>query len=174
MAPELATLAPQLSDEQVIYLFAALEKDNKEIEDDRFDGSEEDKRKAREKDFVKQLKTWIGKPDKRQKQIISVYTPQFRSTFEQWLQYRKRIQTEARRLFANRHINPDFSSQLEKLLINPDQYKTPEYLQNSVFNSNLFAAMAEELTRSLTAKQRRKFIKEIQSYIDDITDLMED
>lgn len=174
LAPGLAELAVQLSDEQVIYLFAALEKDNHDIAQQAASANEPDKLAQRRDSFTQQISRWIGKPTSQQEKIIASYAPQFRSTMQQWLSYRRQIQALARGLFANRHTNPHFIRELRQLLLNADDYRPSDYLQNRQFNSTLFAAMAGDICVSLTATQKRKFIQEIQRYIDDITDLMEE
>lgn len=177
LSPELAEMAPMLTDDQVIYFFAQLEKENAEEEEERReeleDETEEERLEDRVKRVTKQVEEFIGKTTPQQRQLINDFAPQFQSTYDYWLTYRRETQQVARQLFATRDNNPKFVEQLKDLMTNPDVYRSPEHVRIGDENSLLYATMLSELQASLTDKQKRKLNKELDDIIEDIEDLME-
>ena len=172
LSPELANMATELSDEQIVYLFAALEKDNQKEEEEREDLDPEERIDDRTERIIDQIEEMIGKTTSDQRQIIATYSPQYQSTFDHWLSYRRAIQSEARTLFATRDSNPNFVADLTDLMLNPDAYRSEEYQAITAQNRLLMATMLSEIHTTLTDKQKRKLSKEISAIIDDLEDLM--
>lgn len=177
VSPGLAKLAPALSDEQVVYLFAQLEKENEEEEEERReeleDKTEQERLDKRVKRVTKQVEEYIGKTNSEQRQLIRDYTPQFQSTYDYWLTYRRETQQVARELFSNRANNPAFVEELTNLMTNPDVYRSPEHIRIGDENSLVYATMLSKLQASLTEKQKRKLNKEIDDIVEDLEDLIE-
>ena len=81
ITPELANMAQKLSDEQVIRLFAALEKDNKESESsikEIDEKSPEEQAKQRIEDLREDMSSRIGALTDEQKAIIDRFAPTFK------------------------------------------------------------------------------------------------
>ena len=116
----------------------------------------------------------IGHVSKDQAQIIESYSPQFQSTYDYWITYRREIQQKARELFASRDSNPAFVEQLTDLMLNPQTFRTERHQQIIEQNRLLYATMIAEIHSTLTDKQKRKLNKEISAIIDDLEDLMSD
>lgn len=177
LSPEIANMAKTLSDEQVIRLFAALEKDNKEEEEEYLEErgeSEEERAEKRVEDITEDMEERIGSLTEQQEAIVAEYAPQFASTYEDWIAYQRTIQDAARALFVTRASNPDFTRDLMKVMNNPDDYRSESYLQKREQNRALYASMASELAQTLTSDQKRKLLKKIQDIIDDLNDLVDD
>lgn len=174
LAPELSDMAVQLSDEQVTDLFEKLEDDNlDEIEErEKVDPEERDEKQV--KRIEKQVKQWIGKLTSEQKQIVAEYSPQFRSNFDNWIQYRRDIQAAAKTLFESRNNDPEFSGKLLAMLTNPEAFQQQAFLENSEHNRQLSAQMMSELNQTLTNKQKKHFNRELDDLIDDLDDLIRD
>lgn len=174
LSPELAQMATELTDDQVVYLFAALEKDNQKEEDEREEEAldEAERIDDRTDRIVDQIEDMIGKTTADQRQIIATYSPQYQSTFDHWLTYRRAVQAEARTLFATRDTNPEFVSELTALMLDPDAYRSEQYVAITEQNRLLMATMLSEIHSTLTDKQKRKLSKEISAIIDDLEDLM--
>lgn len=174
LSPELASMATSLSDDQVVYLFAALEKENQENEEEREELSDEERQERRIEDITEQVEEMIGRVTDDQEQIIESYSPKFQSTYDYWLSYRREIQQKARELFATRDSNPAFVEQLTDLMLNPQAFRTERHQQIIEQNRLLYATMIAEIHSTLTDKQKRKLSKEISAIIDDLEDLMGD
>ncbi|WP_100641580.1 DUF6279 family lipoprotein [Alteromonas facilis] len=172
LAPELAQMAVSLSDDQVVYLFAALEKENQEREENRADMDDEERLERRRDDLYEDVEEMIGKLTNEQKQIIELYVPLFESTVDEWIAYRRDVQQRARVLFTMRRENPDFVSQLTELMLNPDVYRSEKHKETQAHNRLLYTTMISEIHSTLTNKQKRKLEEEISAIIADLEDLM--
>lgn len=171
ISPKLAEIAKTLDDEQVVSLFAALEKDNKEEDEERQDALEKSD-KERVKERVERIEDTIteriGKLSSEQKQIVGTYATQFISTGEEWLSYRRNIQNAARKLFVTRKYNDNFEAELIALMQNPDSYKSDIYIQSSDHNMTVSATLIAELFTTLSDKQRETLIENIDELIDTV------
>ncbi|BFT30294.1 DUF6279 family lipoprotein [Alteromonas sp. D210916BOD_24] len=169
ISPELAVLANELSDDQVIALFAALEKDNKEEEEERLAvlAKPEAKRLADRKERIEEsIAERIGKLSNTQKQIIATYAEQFVSTSEDWLTYRREIQNAARRLFVTRTTNINFANELTQLMQNQDRFKSESYIQASGHNTKVTATMLAEIFTTMSEKQKATLVENIEELIE--------
>ncbi|MBJ2129329.1 hypothetical protein JC525_10295 [Alteromonas sp. IB21] len=171
ISPELALIAKTLDDEQVVSLFAALEKDNKEEEEERLEllaKSEEKRLEERVERIEETINERIGKLTVEQKQIVRTYASQFISTGDEWLKYRRNIQNAARKLFVTRTFNSDFERDLVTLMQNPDSYKTDVYKQSSGHNMTVTATLISEIFSTLTDNQRERLIENINDLINTV------
>lgn len=174
ISPDLSVLAMQISDQQVADLFAELEKNNVEQEEERNELSIEERLENSEDDIADQLKEKIGRLTNEQKAIIRQSVPQFSSTFEYWIDYRRDIQQRSLALMMQRNSLPNFSQQLEDLIKSPDDFKSSEYLAAIEHNRTAYAQLMAKINETLTPKQQKKLGKEIQELIDVIDDLIDD
>ena len=172
--PELAELAVHLTDDQVVFLFDVLEKDNTDDEEDFAKLSDEEKAKDRVEDIQRQVKDYIGKLSKQQKSIIAEYSPQFRSNTKHWLAYRRAIQANSRELMLNHREDPDFVEKLRAIMLNPHVYRSEEYMQNREFNRQLNAQLMADISVTLTPKQKNRLNRKLKGFIEDLEDLIND
>ncbi|MCU7554208.1 DUF6279 family lipoprotein [Alteromonas sp. ASW11-19] len=176
IAPELAQLATTLNDEQVIRLFAALEEDNKEEEEEyreRMQEPEEERLEQRIDDMTDNLEDRIGELSDQQKRIIKRYAPQYASTFGDWITYRRNIQNAGRKLFILRDSNPAFTDELVTVMSNPDNYRSPDYQLKRQQNRELYTKMIAEIASTFTAAQKRHLITELDEMVADLEDLLD-
>ena len=174
VSPELAAIAKTLDDEQVVTLFAALEKDNKEEEEERqeaLEKSEAERLKDRIERIQETISERIGDLSKEQKQIVSTYAQQFISTGDAWIKYRRNIQNAARKLFVSRKQNERFEQELVSLMQNPDNYKSDVYKQSSAHNMTVTATLLAEIFSTLSEKQRQTLIENVDELIETVDNL---
>ncbi len=177
ITPPLASMAGELSDEQVIRLFAALEKDNKETEEkieETNEWSEQERMEDRVESLEEDMEERIGRLTEEQKQLIQDMAPGFMPSRELWLAYRRDLQQRARVLFAGRKNNPEFTEQLTALMLNPEQYRSEAFLQVWRNNRQQHARLASSVASSLTAKQKGKLEDEINDMIASLEDLLDE
>ncbi|MGY0641745.1 MAG: DUF6279 family lipoprotein [Paraglaciecola chathamensis] len=174
VSPELVNLAPYLTDEQVIDLFAELNEQNEERIEKRKERTLEERLEKNIEDTQDNAKEFIGKLRPEQKAIIVTYADEFKSSFDLWMAYRQRIQKAAFEMLLNKRQEPDFQQNFLDLLSHPERYQDDELVLISQHNNQVYAAMLAELGQSLSAKQKNKALNELQNLIDDITDLQED
>ncbi|WP_160178010.1 DUF6279 family lipoprotein [Paraglaciecola mesophila] len=174
VSPELASLAPHLTDKQVIDLFAELNELNEERIEKRKERTLEERLEKNIEDTQDNAKEFIGKLSPAQKTIIVTYADEFKSSFDLWMAYRQRIQKNAFEMLLNERHELDFPQRFLDLLSHPERYQDDELVTISQHNNQVYAAMLAELGQSLSAKQKKKALNELQNLIDDITDLQED
>ncbi|MDC0602731.1 DUF6279 family lipoprotein [Aliiglaciecola sp.] len=174
ISPELTSLAVNLTDQQIESFFEILEEDNLENIEERQDSTVEERVKENRKRTQKQVKKWIGRLSTGQKRLVDEHVNEFESTFDEWIKYRRNIQEASKTLLLSRNDNPNFAQQLTTLMANPDQFRSETYLKANQHNRDVFATLLTKLNSTLTEKQRRRAINEIDDLIDDIDDLMND
>ncbi len=176
IAPQIALIALDVSDEQLIRFFAALEEDNKEEDEELAENqakSEEERLVERIEDLTEDLEERIGDLTDEQHNIVAEYAPFFKSTHADWIEYRRSMQRASRKLFVTRPYNDDFVGELVTLINSPDDFRSERYKRNREKNSETYALLIADIAKVLTAKQKKKLLNEIQDIIDDLEDLME-
>ena len=171
VSPELVKMAKNLSDEQIVTLFAALEKENKEEEEELAaieEDSAEERMEKRIERMEENVSARIGKLSKEQKQIIATYADQFVPTMEEWISYRRNIQNAARRLFVARRVDSEFENKLLVLMKQPETYRSKAFNEASEHNTKTMATMIAEVASTLTTKQKDKLIENIDEFIETI------
>lgn len=174
VSPELAHLAPHLSDEQANTMFAELEKQNQKRIEKHQRKNFEQRLTENIKDTQENAREFIGKLSPEQKNIIVTYADKFQSSFDLWMTYRQRIQQAAHGMLLKERSKPDFAQKFLTLLTHPEAYQDEGLALVSAHNNQVYAAMLAALTTSLSPKQKRKAMDELQDIIDDISDLQED
>ena len=175
VSPELAQLAAQLTDEQVESLFKELSEENDEIAEKLAEAegkSEDEVTESRVEDIEDGISDYVGRLSKQQKAIIRQYAPDFHGTRALWLAYRKDFQLAARKLIDKREINPEFETEFVALLTHPDDFRSTDYQQLRLQNTQLYGRMLEQLFYTLSDKQKNKLINKIDDMIEDFEYLM--
>lgn len=174
ISPELINMAVAVNDGQIISLFETLEKENAKREKKRAKNSPEERQEERRENIEGQVKDWIGRLSSEQKALVAIHSAQLGSTFEDWMAYRRSIQNKAKTLLLQRNENLHFQQELLYLVQHPEEYQQQSYIDKSQTNRVIFADMLEQISESLSAKQRKKSIKKLQGLIEDLDDLVED
>jgi len=175
ISPPLARLAKTLTDEQVVTLFAQIEKENKEEQEERNEflaKSPKERKQERLERLIETVEEQIGDINDDQREIIATYSEQFTSTADYWLAYRKDIQQAARRLFVTRHSNDNFVNDLVALIENPDAYRSEAYILARAQNQTVMATMTSEIATTLDREQKEYFIDNLNDLIDTLDDFM--
>lgn len=175
VVPDVVEMAPMFSDEQMTYLFAALEKRNKEREEEIAERNAEDpakRAKKRLKNSLKEAQTWLGKLTKEQERLIENTLPQFHSNAPLWLEYTRTYQNELRALFVQQDRGQGFKQELTTLLLSPEQFRSEELNVRNQSNSERYKNMLLTMMVLSTEKQRLHFIDEAAEYTEDFIDLM--
>jgi hypothetical protein len=176
IVPDAVEMSPMLNEEQITYLFAALEKRNKEREDEIQERNEQDpekRAKKRLKNSLKDAQTWLGKLTKEQERLIENTLPQFYSNSPLWLEYNRTYQNELRMLFARSDRGDEFKTALQDLLLNPEQFRSEALVTRNKSNSEVYKNMLLTLMVLSTEKQRNHFVEEAGEYKQDFIDLTE-
>jgi hypothetical protein len=174
VSPQLVQLADELSDDQVTYLFAALEQDNREQEEEILEELEDGELaiiESRIDNVTDDLEDEIGRLTDEQNTLIAQYAPKFKPTGLMWIAYRRNIQGAARLLFTTRKQNPEFEQQLLALMLDTDYYRSEEYKVAREHNRKVFMALLTDIVPTVSLKQKQKLTKRIDDIIADLDDL---
>ena len=174
IAPDLVELGRTLDQEPLDYMFAALEEENQDDEEEINENKalSQDKRdKKWVKRNQKNMKRWMGRLSDDQKAHIASFRERFESTGELWLGYKRRYQSALKEVFSQQERDAKFDAALLDLIINPEQYRGQVF--DEATDRNLAAASDYLLGLYDTAsdKQMKKLIDEIESISDDVASL---
>ncbi|MDT0594424.1 DUF6279 family lipoprotein [Glaciecola petra] len=174
IAEDLVALGRTLSEEQVVYLLAALEEENQEDEEEMAENKELSKDK-RDRNWVKRnqknIRRWMGRLSDEQKLFISGFRERFESTGVLWLDYKRRYQQALRETFAMSARDENFDAALLELIVNPEQYRGEVF--DEATDRNLLAASEYMmgLYDMANKKQLKRLIDEIDSIKEDAISL---
>ncbi|MEC7470483.1 MAG: hypothetical protein VYC51_11595, partial [Pseudomonadota bacterium] len=68
--------------------------------------------------------------------------------------------------------NPEFETEFVALLTHPDDFRSTDYQQLRLQNTQLYGRMLEQLFYTLSDKQKNKLINKIDDMIEDFEYLM--
>ncbi|MFA3790486.1 DUF6279 family lipoprotein [Aliiglaciecola sp. SL4] len=174
ISPELAELSIHLNDTQIQEMFDALEKENQKKEQKRNKKSAEERWENAIEDTQDQIKKWVGKLSKSQKDLIAEYTVKFLPTFEGWIDYRRNFQASVKNIMLSRHDVSNYAEEVDYMFQHPVLFKTPEYQQASEHNRKMYIQLLLELQTTFSEKQTKHILNELDDLIDDIDDLIDD
>jgi len=173
--PDLVSMAPLLSQDQVGSMFKEIDKINKEDAEERDEllAKTPEKRQTESvKRNTRNLKRWLGKLNDEQEQLVESMYGEFHSNGELWSQYRVRYQAQLRALFNDADRGDGFKTKLNKLLMEPELYRGDVLNQRNSENSNKYKAFLLAADASSTEGQRSHLLDEIAEFVGDLTDLV--
>lgn len=173
IAPDLASIAQQLSQDQITGILSTWKKKRQEKQDDFDERTEEERLSRREERLTESVEDNLGKLGRQQLNIIKKYARQLIPTFTERTVYQTTLQDTVRDIFANRNRS-DFTQRLTLLISNPDQYKIAQYQQDLDHNARLYAQMLAELNLTLSQDQKRRLDVQFKEWIGLISDLISD
>jgi len=174
VTPGMVSMAKTLSDDQITYFFAKLEKDNLEDEEDMQE-TRELKASERAKKWIKRnekgAKRWIGRLNDEQTAHIAQYQDRFARTGNYWLDYKRSYQQALRETFAAGNRDEAFEQRLSELILNPDTYRSDEFVAASDSNNLAGAEYLVGLFNLASDKQLNSLIEEIEDLREDVQSL---
>ncbi|TMP32045.1 DUF6279 family lipoprotein [Pseudoalteromonas rubra] len=174
VVPDLVELAPMLTQAQVSELFDELAQAQAERTEKRAKRSEQKKHKRWLKERKKNLKRWVGKLSASQEQRIEQLYEQLVSTNDLWSDYRGRYQEELRALFAQPERGDAFKTQLSNLLMAPEVFRSEQLNLANEHNRKANHQYLLDVYQSLSEKQKKRLVSELDDLIDDIESLAAD
>ncbi|ALU42315.1 DUF6279 family lipoprotein [Pseudoalteromonas rubra] len=173
VVPDLVEMAPMLSDAQVSELFDEIAEGEAERTEKRAKRSEQKKHKRWLKERKNNLKRWIGRLSAEQEGRIEQLYEQQVSTAALWSDYRARYQGELRALFAQPERGEAFKASLSELLMAPEVYRSEQLNQANEQNSKANQQYLLDVYQSLSAKQKKRLVSELEELIEDIESLVQ-
>ena len=168
IVPGAADLLTKLDSEQVEHLEKQMTEQEQEDREDWQKQGEEEHRNNAYKYLYKQIKRITGRPGKPQKAIIRQWgetiTLSGELRFEQAEIWRKAFLV----LIRNHQHQQNFETQLETLMVQPDELWSEEYRAIIESNQKITEATIAEIINSLDDKQREKAARRIRDLQEEI------
>ena len=155
MSPDIGPLLLTLGDEQLSGFFTEVEEQNAELREEYLGQGPEARRKKQDRSIIRAFRWFSGSLSRDQEALVRSYTADLHDLTEQWLERRVAWQAAFRALLENRSDNPGFEAQLTALLLDPNQFDSPEYRQRVAANREIIFAMVAEILSSGSPKQRK-------------------
>lgn len=166
-APDAADLLATLTPQQIEHLQRRWDKDNRKFAaEHKINGTVEERRRARVKRMVAQLKPWAGHLTGEQEAKIAALAEAMPDIDRMRLEDRIRRQREFVQLLAHRKGDrAEFTQRLTQWLVNWERGRDPEYARLSELSwqqrNRIFVATAA----SLTPEQRQHALQRIQTHL---------
>ena len=171
MVPDIARLLQTLSDEQCSGFFAELEEQNAELAEEYSGLAPAARRKKQDRSIIRGFRWFTGSLSRDQEAVVRSYTAGMHDLTEQWLMRREAWQSALSELLEDRTTSADFEVQLADLLLDPNQFDSPEYRQLVAVNRAIVFAMVAEVLSSMSAKQRRHLDDRLSGLATDFDEL---
>ncbi|MBQ4864785.1 hypothetical protein J8L98_24165 [Pseudoalteromonas sp. MMG013] len=171
LAPDLAAMAPMLTQEQVNTLFSELAESELESIKKRQKRSVQKRKKRWLNDQENNLERWLGNLNDRQEDLIVALYDKQQTTADLRAEYRTHYQAQLKALLAKPSTDKQFETGLVKLLKEPEQFRSAELAERIAHNRHQRNQFLAEVYQSLSEKQHRHLIKELEELIDDFTSL---
>jgi hypothetical protein len=171
IGPDLNDVISTASDAQIAELFDNLSEQNQEYKEKYVDPPLQQLNEKRRKRVIDRLEDWISDLTTEQKAAVATWSGQLLPLAEDWLENRKKIQAEARRLLSQRSNNPEFRTQLLQLIVNPEKMRSPAYQAKIDANTDITYKFILKFDRMLTPRQRSYLLKRIDSLAADFDKL---
>lgn len=174
VAPDLVELGGTLSQKQVVYLFASLDKQNSEDQEELNEDSEVDDEERLDKwtkRNQKGLKKWTGQLTEEQKELIASFQNRFESTGQHWIAYKREYQQQLREVFASPDRKESFRQRLHALIVDPEKFRSQPFQTAMDMNAQASTEYMLGVLALTTDKQRSTLIDEIDEFRQDIISL---
>lgn len=174
VASDLVTLGSTLSSDQVVYLFASLDKENNEDEEEineKLALDENEKIEKWTKKNQKGIKKWTGKLTSEQKELVASFHNRFESTSQFWLAYKREYQQQLREVFARSQRDEVFEERLYELIVDPEKFRSQPFQTAMDTNAQASTDYILDLLALLSDKQLEKLVKEIEEFRQDAISL---
>lgn len=163
IGPDITAILATATDAQIDELFVNLEKQNQKFKKEYVDLPPDELVQNRAERMVKRAKYLISKLNAEQKQAVSDWSSQLTPIAEDWLQNRRVVQAEARRLIASRHTDPGFKAAMQEFIINPERMRSTDYQRKIDINTTVTINFLVKLDRLLTTEQRSYLLDRLDS-----------
>jgi hypothetical protein len=165
-----ARLAPQLDQYQVNYLFTKLAGNNKERLDDFNEKTIEEYREDRLERLLETIENYLGTVKKQHKNYVSIFIDNSKITEQEWFNSKVKLQAAMKNVFVS-STESELTTELFKIMVNPDQFKSDTSLDAYLHNRQLLVSMLQKITTSLDQDQVTYFKGEINDLIELIDDV---
>jgi hypothetical protein len=166
-AERIAPLLDQLTPAQIAHLERQLADDNRKFARENLRGGEREQRKRRTERNVERLEDWVGRLSQAQIDRVAQYSARAPLLDEMRDRDHKRLQALLIAMIRAREARarlPDFA-------VGWERDREPAYAAALVASRKEYFAMALDIDKSLSAKQRERAQRKLRGYADDFRHL---
>ncbi len=167
IGPDIADILITANDDQINELFKNLEKENHKLKNKYVDRSQEKLVRDRYDMMIQRLGYWLGSLTEAQEDTVEKWSARIIPTGVQWLEHRRRVQGEFRRLLNQRTRNPEFGPAFTNLLLSLENMRTRVYQTQIEENRKLTFTLMARLDSSLSPGQRNHLLNRFESLAKD-------
>jgi hypothetical protein len=156
VAPDAAALLATLDEAQVESLFAKMQREDRELAEEALGRDREERVERRARELTRQVERWTGRLDPPQRAIVEDCAAELRGDTEGWLASRRTWQQALREALDGRRDTVTFTSRLEHLLADGEDFWTPAYRESFKADRQRVLRMLEQIDLSLSEHQRAR------------------
>jgi hypothetical protein len=169
--PAATDIMSKLTDQQVNDFFEILIEEEQDDAADIERDTEEKLSEERAEYISEKITDLIGKLNDEQKTLIAQWAPRIEPTAQLSLDHAIQWRTKMQSAMADRQNKQQLEETLLVLFANPDQLWSDEYRGVIEKNQHLVMQLIFDINQTLTDKQRRKLVRKLNSFIEDLRDL---
>ncbi|MFT4997256.1 MAG: hypothetical protein ACI8RO_000597 [Flavobacteriales bacterium] len=169
--PAATDIMSKLTDQQVNDFFEILIEEEQDDARDIERDTEEKLSEERAEYLSKKISDLIGKLNDEQKTLIVQWAPRIQPTAQLSLDHTIQWRIKMQSTMVERQNKQQLEETLLVLFANPDQLWSDEYRRAIEKNQHLVMQLIFDINQTLTDKQRRKLVRKLNSFIEDLRDL---
>ena len=169
--PLTADFLHSMDREQLDELAESFEEMNQDMYDDYSGATSEEREKNRNKSALKMIRRFTGRISDSQKAIITDSLAKMEDASEEWINYQRDWQKRFLDLLDADVSEVEFIEQLAQLFVYPRNFHSAEYRARVDANRQIFHQGFSEFLESLTEKQNKRAVAELNDYADLLTKL---
>lgn len=162
-----APLLDRLGPHEIASLEKRIAEDNRRFARDNLRGSERERRKRRTERNVERLEDWVGRLSQAQRDRVAQYSERAPLLDDFRARDHKRIQGELLAIIRAKEA----AKRLPELGAHWDRDREPAYVAALEASRKEYFAMALDIDRSLSARQREHAVHELRRYADEFRTL---
>lgn len=166
-AERIAPLLDKLEPQQIAQIERQLAEDNRKFERENLRGSEREKRKRRTERNVERLEDWVGRLSQAQVDRVALYSARAPLLDEMRDRDHKRIQGELIKMIRAKQAR----QRLPEFVATWDRGRDPAYAAAIAAARREYYAMALDIDKSLSPRQRSLGQKKLRGYAEDFRKL---
>jgi hypothetical protein len=169
--PAAADILSDLTDQQISDFFEILIEEEEDDANDIKRDTQEQLAIEREEYVSEKITDLVGKLNDEQKTLIAQWAPRIEPTAQLSLDHAIQWRTKMQSAMAERQNKQQLEETLLVLFANPDQLWSEQYRRVIEKNQHLVMTLLFDINQTLTDKQRRKLIRKLNSFVEDLRDL---
>jgi ribosomal protein L16 Arg81 hydroxylase len=159
------------SDEQIRELFDNLERENQKLEKEFVNPPDEEIVHNRQKRMEKRLRYWFSDLTDAQQRMVAAWSEQLAPISADWIENRRKVQTEFQRLLAQRNHSEEFADAFLALLNLPETVRSESYRAKIATNTERTLVLLSQVSASMTPDQQNHFAGRLESLANDFETL---